>query len=206
MGDEGKILLSLDMSTTCTGWSTFDIGTKKLLQHGIIKPSTKGGVAKMLYPKQQLTKMIDIGEQLANLIRNMKPHCIVIEEIAGSKNRMGQKTLDGLHFVVAWIIEEYLPIVRYYDVSGSSGWRTHLQMRLSDADKLANKEARTINKKLSRAQQIPIISWKHLSCRFANSQHGLSLNFDTAETDGDIADSVSIGTAFLKFRFAELPR
>lgn len=204
--DAERLLLSLDMSTTCTGWSVFGIGSRKLYDRGLIKPSTKGGVAKLTYPRQQLTKMVDIAGQILTLIQQYNPHAIVIEEIAGSKNRMGQKTLDGLHFVVAWVIEDYLDRVRYYDVTGAVGWRTHLQLRLSDADKYANKEAKVLNKKLSAAQRIPIIGPKHLACRHANAKFDTGLNFDTRETDGDLADSISMGDAFLTHRFAELPR
>ena len=201
-----KILLSLDMSTSCTGWALFYIDSRQLFEHGLIKPSTKGGVAKMDYPKQQLTKMRDIAAQIFNLIQNYKPHAIVIEEIAGSKNRMGQKTLDGLYFIVADAIDVYLPIVRYYDVTGSAGWRTHLGLRLSDADKLANKEAKKLNKKLATSQRLPVIGPKHLACRFANATLGTQLNFDISETDGDLADAISMGYAFLKYRFADLPK
>lgn len=199
------VLLSLDMSTTCTGWSVFEIESKRLIARGIIKPSTKGGIAKMAYPRQQLMKMIDIGYQLLTLIENVKPSCIVIEEIAGSKNRLGQKTLDGLHYVVAWVIEDYLSIVRYYDVTGASGWRTHLRLRLSEADKLANKEAKSLNKKLAASQRIPIIGPKHLAVRHVNARFELGLNYDTCETDGDQADSIGMGDAFLTYRYAELP-
>lgn len=206
MVENEKTLLSLDMSTTCTGWSLFAISDHRLLQRGVLKPSTKGGVSKMDYPKQQLTKMIDLGQQILNLILNFKPYCIVIEEIAGSKNRLGQKTLDGLHYIVAWIIEDYLPIVRYYDVTGASGWRTHLQLRQTDADKAANKEAKKLNKKLPSSQQIPIIGPKHLAVRYTNLVYGTDLNCDIRETDGDQADSIAMGSAFLKFRYADLPK
>lgn len=198
--DAEKILLSLDMSTSCTGYSVFGMESKKLLSYGTIKPSTKGGVGKMTYPRQQLTKMVDIGNQILNLIQNFKPHAIVIEEIAGSKNRMGQKTLDGLHFVVVWILEEYLDIMNFYDVTGSDGWRTHLSLRLSEADKLANKEAKILNKKLSGSQKLPTIGPKHLACRHVNAHFGLALNYDKNETDGDIADSVGMAHAFLLYK------
>jgi len=204
MGENEKVILALDMSTTCTGWSIHGIDGK-LLHYGLIKPSTKGGVAKMEYPRQQLTKMKDIADQILNLIRQYRPHCIVIEEIAGSKNRMGQKTLDGLHFIVVMYIEGYLDRVRYYDVTGAVGWRTHLQLRLSDADKLANKEAKVLNKKLRGSQKLPVIGPKHLACRYANASFGTCLNVDTAETDGDLADSICMGAAFLKYRFVEIP-
>lgn len=202
MADE-KVLLSLDMSTTCTGWSVLGLESKKLIAYGTLKPSTKGGVAKMAYPIQQLTKMIDLANQILAIIQQSRPSAIVIEEIAGSKNRLGQKTLDGLHYIVAWVIQDYLGLVRYYDVTGAGGWRTHLQLKLDDADKAANKEAKILNKKLPAAQRIPIIGPKHLAVRYVNKHHGLSLNFDTSETDGDIADSVGMGSAFLLFKCAE---
>lgn len=194
-----KTLLSLDMSTTCTGYSVFDIETGTLITYGKIKPTTKGGVNKLKYPKQQLAKMVDIANQIYDLIQHSKPHVIVIEEISGSKNRLGQKTLDGLHFIVAWVIEQYLDIVNYYDVTGSDGWRTHLRFRLSDADKLANKEAKKLNKTLPSAQKLPIVGPKHLACRHVNRHFGMVLDVDKCATDADVADSIAMGHAFLTF-------
>lgn len=196
-------LLSLDMSTTCTGWALFDAETHALIETGRLRPTTKGGINKLPYPKQQLAKMVDLGNQIFDLIQHTKPHIIVIEEIAGSKNRLGQKTLDGLHYIVAWIIESYLDIVSYYDVTGAEGWRTHLQLRQSDADKASNKEAKKLNKKLAPSQQLPIIGPKHLAARYVNSKFGMSLDVDTNVTDADIGDAVAMGHAFLLFRFAK---
>jgi hypothetical protein len=193
----GAKLLSLDMSTTCTGWSVFDIETKALLEYGKLKPKTSGEVAKAGYPRQQLMKMIDLAQQMRTIVETHNPTLIVIEEIAGSKNRLGQKTLDGLHYIVAWVIEEYLERVRYYDVTGASGWRTHLKLRLSDADKLANAEAKKLNKQLKASQRIPIIGPKHLACRYVNSVYNLTLNVDLNETDADVGDSIGMASAFL---------
>lgn len=197
---DAKVLLSLDMSTTCTGWSVFNVADRTLVTYGLIKPSTKGGIAKMTYPRQQLRKMLDIAGQIDKLILLYQPDLIVIEEIAGSKNRLGQKTLDGLHFIVAMVIEVHLDKVRYYDVTGAVGWRKHLDLRLSDADKLANTQARKLNKKLSSAQQLPIVTPKHLACRHANARFGLALDCEARTTDGDLADSISMADAFMKFR------
>lgn len=195
---ENKSLLSLDLSTSCTGYAVLDIQSGILLAHGKLKPKVPG-LAKMKYPRQQLEKMLNLSEQIVQVIENYRPHQIVIEEIAGSKNRLGQKTLDGLHFIVVYHIQKYLDIVHYYDVTGLDGWRKHLNLVLSDADKEANKEARSLNKKLSKSQQIPIIGPKHLSCRHANKCFNMNLNFDLDETDADIADAVSMGDAFLKY-------
>jgi hypothetical protein len=203
---DAKLLLSLDMSTTCTGWSLHNIAEKTLLESGLIKPSTKGGVAKMKYPKQQLTKILDLTNQIKNLIESHKPSIIVIEEITGSKNRLGQKVLDACHGILWKVIEVELDKVAYYDVSGNQGWRYHLQLKLSDADKLANKEAKKLNKKLPASQRMPVVTPKHLACRHANARFGLELNCDLRETDGDLADSMCMADAFLTFRFAEIPK
>jgi len=195
-----KILLSLDLSTTCTGWSVFDIETKKLVSYGTLKPSTKG-LSKMIYPKQQLTKMIDLSFQLRSLIENFKPSHIVIEEIAGSKQRIGQKVLDGLHWIFLHNNQEIIDIVQYYDVTGSDGWRTHLNLKLTDADKLANKEAKKLNKELGRGvSKLPIYDAKDLACRHVNSNFGLSLDPQTNQYDADIGDSIAMGHSWLLFR------
>lgn len=197
---ENKVLLSLDMSTTCTGWSLFDIKTKKLITYGTLKPSSKG-ISSMKYPLQQLTKMIDLSLKIRSLIENYKPYHIVIEEIAGSKQRLGQKVLDGLHWIMLHYNQEYISIISYYDVTGEHGWRTHLGLKLTDADKLANKEAKKINPKLGRGvTKMSIYGPKDLAARHANSKYGLSLDPQMNQYDADIADSVSMGDAWLTFK------
>lgn len=194
-----RVLLSLDLSTTCTGWSVFTIDDQKLVTYGTLKPSTKG-LSKMIYPKQQLTKMIDLSFQVRSLIENFKPSRIVIEEIAGSKQRLGQKVLDGLHWIVLMHIQEYIDIIQYYDVTGVDGWRTHLGLKLTEEDKLANKEAKKMNKDLAPSSRLPIYDAKDLSCRYANATFGLSLNPQVNQYDADVGDSVSMGAAYLKFK------
>lgn len=194
-----RILLSLDLSTTCTGWSVFDMDEHKLVTYGILKPSTKG-LSKMIYPRQQLTKMIDLSFQIRSLIENYKPTHIVIEEIAGSKQRLGQKVLDGLHWIVLVHNQEFIDIIQYYDVTGSEGWRTHLGLRLTESDKLANKEAKKMNKDLAPASRLPVYDAKDLACRYTNETFGLSLNPQLNQYDADVGDSVSMGSAYIKFR------
>lgn len=196
---ESRILLSLDLSTTCTGWSVFDIEQTKLITYGTLKPSTKG-ISKMVYPLQQLTKMIDLSYQVRTLIHQYKPTHIVIEEIAGSKQRLGQKVLDGLHWIVLMHIQEFIPLITYYDVTGSDGWRNHLGLRLTEQDKLCNKEAKKMNKDLAPKSRLPIYDAKDLACRYANETFGLSLDPQTNQYDADVGDSVSMGAAYIKFK------
>ena len=198
-------LLSLDLSTSCTGYAVFDIDTKKLISRGLIKSSNKG-LDKMKYPEKQLKRMMDMAERVITLVHNFRPSAIVIEEITGSKNRLTQKTLDGMHYILVYYLKDLFPFekVFYYDVSGLAGWRTHIKLNLTDADMLANREARKLNKDLPAKQRLPIIIKKHLACRHANFFYGLDLDYDLRTTDGDIGDAVSIGDAFLKFRCTEL--
>jgi len=191
-------VLSLDLSTSCTGFSVFDLNTKKLLEYKAIKSNTKG-LAGMTYPELTLTKMVNYAKVLREEIIAVNPSIIVIEEIAGSKQRLGQKTLDGMHWILLFHIPEYLKKVYYYDVSGTNGWRTHLQLRLTDEDKKHNAQLKKFNKQI-HPNQTPLkkIGFKHLSQRYANHIFGLTLNVDERVTDGDIADSLCMGYSFLK--------
>lgn len=193
-------LLSLDLSTTCTGWSVFDIESHKLITYGILRPATKG-ISKLAYPKQQLTKMIDLSFQIRSLIDNCKPTHIVIEEIAGSRQRLGQKVLDGLHWILLIHIQECIDIITYYDVTGHDGWRTHLGLKLTDADKLANKEAKKMNKDLAPSSRLPVYDAKDLAARHVNSKFGLNLDPQVNQYDADVADSVSLGDAYILFKY-----
>lgn len=199
-----KYLLSLDLSTTCTGFSVFSLEDKSLVTHGFIKPKVKG-VTKLKYPEQQLEKMKSLAEQILELIESYKPHQIVIEEIAGSKQRLGQKTLDGLHWIVCYYLQGKFPLSKlfFYDVTGTDGWRTHLRLKMSDADKHHNKEAVKLNKKLTRGQQIPKITPKHLACRYVNKTFGTDFNVDLNATDNDVCDSIAMGSAYLKFKLTK---
>lgn len=204
MESKTRILLSLDLSTTCTGWSVFNIEEHKLITYGTLKPSTKG-ISKMIYPKQQLTKMIDLSFQVRSLIENYKPNFIVIEEIAGSKQRLGQKVLDGLHWIVLMHIQEYIDIITYYDVTGSEGWRTHLGLKLTEEDKLRNKEAKKMNPDLAPASRLPIYDAKDLACRYANQKFGLALDPQSNQYDNDVGDSVSMGSAWIQYKCPRIP-
>lgn len=197
-----KKLLSLDLSTTCTGYAVFDCSNKTLIEYGTIKPKVKG-ISKLKYPLQQLEKMISLSCQIMNLIYKYEPSNIVIEEIAGSKQRLGQKVLDGLHWVLLMYMKDSFPFenIHYYDVTGAAGWRTHLKLKLTDEDKEWNRESRKLNKSLAGKDKLPIRGPKHLSTRYVNFKYNLNLNVDQRSTDGDIADAVSIGDAFLQFKF-----
>lgn len=203
MTTSNKILLSLDMSTTCTGYSVFNSATKELLEYGALKPKVKG-VTKLKYPQKQLYVCMNLVEQISELIDLYKPEFVVIEEINRHMNRMAGKTLDVLHgFVWALLDDECLLERTYYlDSDGATGWRSRkcLNLIMSDADRQHNKEAKKLNKSMGKGhKKIPIINKKHLAARFVNKTYGTSFDVDDNKTDADICDSIGLGHAFLHY-------
>lgn len=194
-----NILLSLDLSTSCVGWSVFNMDTEELVTYGTLRPKFPG-MSKMIYPRQQLMKMIDLSYKIKSVIDNFKPTKIVIEEIAGSRQRLGQKVLDGLHWILLYHIQDLLDIIEFYDVTGNNSWRYDLGMKLGEQDKIYNKEAKKLNKQIGNTTKIHVYNWKDLSCRYANATYGLGLDPIQNDTDGDIGDSVAMGSAYLKVK------
>ena len=191
-------LLCLDLSTTATGWSIFDLDTKILLEYGVIKPQKKG-LAKLGYPEQQLRKLQDLSDQLKQLLATKEPiEVILIEEINRGIARLTQKVLDALHFMFLDRIEHRIKIVRYRDSDGATGWRKRLGLRLTEADKELNRINGIANRRRKKGTpKLKIINKKHLACRFVNLKYGTTFNVDVQPTDGDICDSIGLGHSYL---------
>ncbi len=190
-------LLSLDLSTTCTGWAIHE--GEKLVDYGRIKPKVKG-VTKLKYPVQQLRKMQSLADQIEILILEKKPDLIVIEEVNRHKNRISGKTLDGLHWLVLLkFSEEDLEKVVYMDSDGSHGWRKVLNLQLTDADKQINKEHKKLNKKIAKGEtKLPIINKKHLACRMVNYVYKTTFDVDLNSTDSDVVDAIGLGLGYIE--------
>lgn len=193
-----RILLTIDLSTNCTGWAVFEVDNRNLVSYGYIKGKDFKDSSSQ---RATLRKLEYMGSQVLNLIHNYKPTYIVIEEIAGSKNRISQKTLDMCHGILWKWIEPYLDNVSYLDVSGLNGWRTLLGLKFSEEDKARNKEAKKINKDLAKgSSKMPIIDQKDLACRHVNKTFNLALDPQANTHDNDVGDAISLGDAWLKFR------
>lgn len=193
-----KTLLSIDLSSTCTGWALFCINTGRLLEYGTVRGKNFKDTSSQ---RATLRKLEHMANSIFNIVQQYKPSYIVIEEIAGSKNRIGQKTLDMTHGILWKALDQYLDCVSYYDVTGENGWRTNLGLKLSDADKLANKEAKKLNPTLGKGTtKLPIYDAKDLAARYANAMFKLSLDPQLNQFDADIADSICMGVAWLSFK------
>lgn len=194
-----KKVLALDLSTTCTGWAFFE--GEELVGHDYIKPKVKN-VSKMAYPKQQLRKIENICEEIIDLIDSCNPDEIVIEEVNRHKNRKAGKTLDGLHFILfSYFNDEQLDNLYFIDSDGATGWRTRLNLRLSQQDKELNKERKKLNSKIGKGQKkIPIINKKHLAQRWVNKTYLLDFDVDRSSWESDVCDAIGLGSVFIRFR------
>lgn len=207
-------VLSLDLSTSATGWAFFE--EKKLLDYGVIKPAVKG-LTKMTYPEGALRKCLSISEQVSTLVLALEPDLIIIEEINRGKNRLGQKVLDGLHFVLLSFLDACYPINKIYfiDSDGATGWRSKNKLNLTHDSKQKafnkgvkqeNRKIKAENKKRSRESKIELkkeITRKTLACEKANKLFRLKLDDWKNTTDGDIADAILVGYAFIIFDMSQ---
>ena len=192
--------MALDLSTASSGYSLWDIPSKGLLKYGVLKPNVprkkKGDQIVLLQKK--LDRMKSIAAQIKVLIQAAKVDVIIIEEINRGKNRLGQKTLDGFHYIVQMTIQDHLHKVGYIDSDSHSGWRTTLGLSLSPIDKKLNLVARKFNKKrIKGTKKMPIVNKKTLAQRYVNEQYNLDFNVDQRPTDSDICDAIGLGHAFL---------
>lgn len=190
-------LLALDLSSSCCGFSLFDITSKILIVSGTIKSST-AGISKLPKLLLKLRKLEILADLIYKLVNKYTPKKIVIEEICMGKNRISQKTLDGFHFLVLSRLKEQLreDIIDFIDVSM---WRKILDIKLSVQDKINNKSARKLNQVIHlKHPKLRIVGWKNLSCRFVNKEFGKKLYCNKVITDGDEADAICIGLAYLK--------
>lgn len=191
-------LAAIDLSTECTGFSVFDIGEKKLLSHKAIRPKYIKTKAKYpVAPLQRMRKLAHLIIEELSVIKNLE--VIVLEEINSGVSRIGQKTLDGAHYVLLHLMpDELLQKVVYIDSDGPKGWRTALNLRMSPEDSLKNKQAKQLNKRLPKGQHLTIITKKHLACRYVNARFKLNFDVDLNRDDSDVVDSIGLGIAYLE--------
>jgi len=181
--------LQLDLSTSSTGYSLLQ--NRKLKKYGVLKPKIKG-IYKQKYPLSSLRKIIGMTLAIDELVKEIKPDVIWIEEVNRGISRKTQKPLDGLHFFVYLSLLAHLENdkIRYIDSDGSTGWRTILNLKLTPEDRKKNRKLKKPNK----------ITKKHLACRYVNTHLNLSLDVDLHKTDADKADALGMALALMKSR------
>lgn len=184
-------LLALDLATESSGWATFDLDTKKLLNFGII--TAKSGPGNNKYIKT-LGRIKNMAKDVVALLDD-EIEIILIEEINPGKNRLGQKTLSGQHFILMDALGENLRKIKYIDSDGAEGWRTSLGLKFSLQQRIHNKELKRLAKsRETKLKNKDIITKKHLCIAYVNKELGLSLT----EEQNDAADAIGLGLAFFK--------
>ena len=173
------IILALDLSTVSTGYAALLDG--EFLTAGLIQPKNKPKPKE--HVKEKLARFNEIALETKNIIESTCADVVYVEEVNSSPNRIAQKTLSGLHWILMLKLGPLIDKVKFIDSGGATGWRTRLGLRLTNKDKKANKAKKNT------------ITAKHLAQRYANKKFGLELDVDLRKTDSDLADALCIALA-----------
>lgn len=174
------------------------------------------------YPWNYMHAAKAAAEKLVELVVQMGPDVIVVEETNLGKQRYSQKLLEFLHYALMNLIGEKTTAgavsapVFYLT---SSEWRSHLGMKMTKGDKKNNQRRKlamerhtaymatfvpSVNAqgKTSKPKSLHSfkkdlgvsgkVDWKDLSVRFANEKYGK--NFE--KVDNDESDAICLATAF----------
>lgn len=188
-------ILSLDISSK-TGWAAANYTKNgiKLIDYGTI-PKTSAPDEK--YPGNYVIWAYQNFESILELIKKFNPDILVIEETSrGSKNAMSQKILEWIHFLVSQYIKDS-GIKTCYLMTEE--WRRDIGCKMSDVEKLKNKEARLYKKKHkttvakdSDGKRIGITGRKHINVRRANEIFGDQLKEPLRQKNEDLADALGL--------------
>ena len=184
-------ILGLDLSSK-SGWAI--LNNDKIEDRGLIRVQINDfnilnhPERSKFYPQNILSAADEMGVKIEQLIKDKNPDFVVIENTTrSSKNRGTQRILEWIHkSVLDKFVLNNWPI-HYLDVSE---WRKILNIRMSKEDKKNNANINK-GKKKSLGLKGKITS-KHLSVRFVNEKHGLSL----LQLDNDQADAVCLAMAY----------
>lgn len=178
-----NLIISFDLSTTCTGYAVFDVDSKRLLECGSIKPDNKTSG----YPYASLQKMRSIADDIGSVIKTWekkgKIKCLVFEEIIkGSSGIVALKVLAGLFFIVLDRLKHQYPV----KTTPPSEWRKKVGIKFSDDDKAYNKAMRKAEK--------DTLTHKDLALRLGREMFNY---YDFKLADHDVIESCLIGYSFL---------
>lgn len=194
-------VLALDLSTN-TGWASL-VGELNHRESVTIEKTgnLEAPPVKEPYPFNYVNRAMLLAHKLIELVDEIGPDYIIIEETNLGRNRYSQKMLEFIHFAFNFLWDaEPRPQQRVYYVSSSS-WRSNLGLHLTKTDKKQNsrlarakRKARQSGDKLDRAK-LGIrgrINKKHVAIRFVNECFQLQLKVK----DNDIADAICLGLSY----------
>lgn len=191
-------ILALDVSTK-TGWALLVSGkTLSLETYGQIPQIHEPEGA---YPENYVDWATEIYLKIVDLIDNLAPDVLVIEETAaGSKNVFSQKILEWIHFLVAKFIKETRIRVIYFL---TEQWRREVGCKMTKEESKHNK-AVVAYKKANKAKvaydeqgkRIGKLTRKHINIRRANEVFGEFFLEPLRKKDEDLADATLLGLAY----------
>lgn len=181
-------VLSLDLSTS-TGWALFEDG--KPLSYGRLDQvhvedfNVNAHPNKSpKYPQNMLDAAKDLAALVAVQLDAQQIDHVVIENTVKGRNRHTQRILEWIHFAVLEVLLTRRLPFSYMD---PSEWRKVLDIRLSVADKLNNKEVKA-GKKRGK------VGKKHLAIRYCADRFGINLKMK----DDDVADALALCDAYVQ--------
>ena len=89
------VVLSIDPSTTSTGWCIYDTDQEEFLEYGCIKPTSR----------DVIVRIIAIDNRIREIIRLWKPEIVLVEELSVTRNGSSTKVLAGLQVVIQMACE-----------------------------------------------------------------------------------------------------
>lgn len=172
------VILALDISTK-TGYAVLSEG--KLTATGVLRSKKRNSLANSV-PFTAYADVVcaeSMGTQVRDLVLEVRPDYIYIEQTNKGQQRGTQKLLEFLHFAslkaIATSYQKNYNYVKYID---TSRWRSIISLRLTKEQKKHNK---LVKEKKARGK----ITTKHLAVTWANTKFDLKLKLK----DNDIADA-----------------
>jgi len=198
-------VLALDISSSA-GWAARDVPKEGVPADGILNTGVvaleKPAKAYGEHPWGYVNAAKEMARRLMDVVYNVRPEAVVIEETNGSKNRFSQKYLEYIHAYFlsdlnAAVVEACQPWLANLKVVyvNTSEWRRVTDCHLSKEDKNRNaKLSRHKRKHRDRGTKLDKkalgiagkTTIKHVAIRRANELYGLSLR----PKDDDIADAI----------------
>lgn len=192
-------VLSLDISTK-TGYALVVSSEESIV------PESYGQIPKVPmpdgpYPEAFVEWAYQCYGQIRNLVDNLNPDILVIEETASnSKSSHSQKILEWIHFLVAKLIKD-TKIKNVYLMTGE--WRSIISAKMTKEESLHNKAVKKYKEKNNTkiayneaGKRIGKITKKHVAIRVANETFGKFFKEPLRKRDEDLADALCIALAY----------
>jgi len=128
------ILLSLDMSSKCTGWAVFSDG--KYVDSGVIKEPSYRGKSADRYPQRAARVGALMAAEVFKVVQKYDPDKIIAEEIEvrGLQGVKSVKSLAAFHGMFMLTILDYISKLEFI---APTTWRSKIKLKKNGDWKLS---------------------------------------------------------------------